>query len=176
MLYTENIICCFFISTYWPLDCIEVHILTTWFLYLTVYAFGLFLFSKKFWCDKNVDFDFFCDNKLKNLKNQNKNWNKVSFALLQAGRPFEFLYILWSLWCHARQAVLIMLLMDNKQIHEASTRTNWICFAIDSSFLAELLGNWIKSQTCDISASWSPGCWWVFWDPSLCILGCESEN
>lgn len=49
---------------------------------------------------------------------------------------------------HAKRAVLIMLLQDNKQIHEASARTNWAWFTIDSSFLAEQLVNWIKAKMC----------------------------
>ena len=42
---------------------------------------------------------------------------------------------------HAKQAVLISLLQDNEQIHEASTGMNWVWFAIDSCFLGEQLVN-----------------------------------
>lgn len=63
--------------------------------------------------------------------------------------------------CQAKWAVSIMLLQNNTQIHEVSTRTNWAWFAIDSSFLAEQLVNWIKLKTCDISdflESWALLC------------------
>lgn len=71
-----------------------------------------------------------------------------------------FLHLMKTL-LHANWAILIMLLQDNKQIHEASTRTNWTWSAIDSSFLAEQLMNWIKTKMCDISGflvSWALIC------------------
>lgn len=71
---------------------------------------------------------------------------------------------------HTKWAVLITLLQDNKQIHEASTRTNWAWFAIDSSFLAEQLVNWIKTKICGFLASFGLGHWCV------CSLRSFSEH
>lgn len=77
---------------------------------------------------------------------------------------------------HTKWAVLITLLQDNKQIHEASTRTNWAWFAIDSSFLAEQLVNWIKTKICGFLVSFGLGHWCVLWDPFLSILGLEPKS
>jgi len=60
--------------------------------------------------------------------------------MLQPGWPLVSLHLVEPL-LHAKCAVLITSLQDNKQIHEASTRTNWVWYAIDSCFLGEQLVN-----------------------------------
>lgn len=77
---------------------------------------------------------------------------QMNSLVIQTRWPLEFLFISENLCSMpSRPFVLIMLLQDNKQIHEANTRTNWAWSAIDSSFLAEQLVNWIKAKLCDIS-------------------------